>query len=81
MDKKSTPDNVLRYIYKETSFSENIALRQEISENWQLQEQYIELRNTAKTLEKLPLRSPSESSINIILGYSQHANRELEHLL
>lgn len=71
MDKNSTLNNLLRYSYNETSWQETNAINNNIANNWEIKEQVKEIENMKNILKKMPLKSPSTTSIQIILNHSR----------
>ena len=70
MTKTFTPNDVLRYLYKETSPAENIKLEQELLIHNDLLDYYVQLTNIKERLDKVR-KSPSDSTIQAILDYSK----------
>ena len=70
-----TPNHLIKYLYKETSASETIAISEELEENWELREEFALLQKTLRNLPKAKF-NPSSNSIKEILGYSQKATIE-----
>jgi hypothetical protein len=69
MTKTITRDDVLRYIYDETSLEENLAIQKQLIVNSSLMNFYREVNEAAKKVKEFQLE-PSESSMNNILEYS-----------
>jgi predicted TPR repeat methyltransferase len=69
MTKTITRDDVLRYIYDETSLEENLAIQKQLIVNSGLMNFYREVCDTATKVKDFQLE-PSESSMNRILDYS-----------
>jgi hypothetical protein len=65
-----TTNQLIRYLYKETSASENVALLEQLSIDWDLREKYEELIPAHRLLSKVQF-SPSYSSIRSLLEYSK----------
>lgn len=65
-----TTNQLIRYLYKETSASENIALLEQLSIDWDLREEYEELIPAHRLLSKVDF-SPSDSTIGNLLAYSK----------
>lgn len=70
MTKTITRDDVLRYIYNETSLEENLAIQKQLIVNSGLMNFYREVYDAAKKVKDLQLE-PSETSMNRILDYSE----------
>lgn len=71
-----THNDLMRYVYNETTVEENRSIQQELEKNWQLQEDYHALLIGQTIFDVFELRSPSKSSVHLILEYS----RRLEEL-
>ncbi len=64
-----TSEDLLRFIYKETSARESIQMASAISRNYSLKEEYKMLKETIQELPKVTF-SPSTNTIKNILGHS-----------
>lgn len=71
-----THNDLMRFVYNETTPEENKSIRQELDKNWQLQEEYYGLLSGQTIFDIFEMRSPSKSSVHVILEYS----RRLEEL-
>jgi hypothetical protein len=69
MTKTITRDDVLRYIFNETSEEENLAIEKQLIVNSSLMDFYRRVDETAKKIQDLQLE-PSDKSMNRILEYS-----------
>ena len=69
MTKTITRDDVLRYIYKETSDEESVNVEKQLLENTALMEFYNQTVETIKKIDEIELE-PSKSIENKILEYS-----------
>jgi hypothetical protein len=65
-----TEEDIIRFIYNETSPQENEIIREELINNFELRKTYQELLLTLNRLNEVKIQ-PSQTSINIILEYSQ----------
>ncbi len=70
MTKTFTPNDVLRYLYKETSSIENTELEQALIVRGELLDQYAQLTSIKEQLDKVRI-TPSDRSIKTILDYSK----------
>ena len=70
MTKTFTPNDVLRYLYKETNSVEKAELEQALVVRGELLEQYAQLTSIKEQLDKVQL-APSQRCINKILEYSK----------
>ena len=78
MTQKFTPQHLIKYIYKETSATETIAIAEALQEDWELNETYEELLEGYQELPQAKFR-PSTSALNNILAYSQQTAVETHH--
>ncbi len=69
MTKTITRDDVLRYIYNETSLEENLAVERQLILNAALMNFFKEAKETISKIDRFELK-PSESVTNRILNYS-----------
>lgn len=70
MQQPFTPDHLIRYIYKETSAAETLAIDTMLNRDDELWEEYQELHEGYRQLPKVKF-SPSPKSIKNILKYSE----------
>ena len=70
MTKTITRDDVLRYVFNETSEEENLAIEKQLIVNSGLMDFYRKSNETVKNIQSMQLE-PSESSTNKILDYSE----------
>ena len=70
MEQKITKNDLIRYIYKETSISETLAINEALRSRVELHVKYQELLQAYQQLPKAKF-SPSASAIQNILRYSQ----------
>ncbi len=78
MKQKFTLNHLLQFIYKETSATESLAIKEALNEDWNLYEQYVEMHDAYKQLPKASF-SPSNASIQNILNYSQQTAVTTQH--
>lgn len=78
MAKNYTENDLLRYLYDELSEKEKFEIESQLLLNNQLNKAFVKLQNGKANLEQLA-QEPSETSIDIILTYSQEtAPRNIE---
>lgn len=70
MTKIITQDDVLRYIYKETSNEETIAIEKQLLVNASLVDFYNQTKETIRRINELQLE-PSINFLNKIVDYSE----------
>ena len=75
MKQNFTPNHLIKYLYKETSASETLAINEALIENPVLLEEYEDLLNAYQQLPKVKFNA-SPSSMKNILGYSQRTTLE-----
>jgi hypothetical protein len=68
-----TLDDLVRFLYDEVTFEEEIAIREALDTNWELQEEYQALKEAYNQLPKASF-SPDDTSITNILRYSKTAS-------
>jgi hypothetical protein len=66
---KITSEELLRYLYKETSEQKAAIIRAALQTDWNLREAYEKLVNAAKNLNEISL-SPRQETVNKILEYA-----------
>ncbi len=69
MTKTITEDDVLRYLYKETSHEENLAIEKQLIVNSSLMDFYNQTKDTISKVSELQLE-PSFNFQNRIMAYS-----------
>ena len=75
MKQKFTPNHLIKYLYKETSAVETLAISEALRKDDWLFEQYQELVLSFQQLPKVKF-NPSPASIQNILDYSQQTTLE-----
>jgi hypothetical protein len=66
---KFTPEDLVQYLYNETSVQKTAAIRAALDEDWDLQESFEHIIDGQKNLEEISL-SPREEAVNKILQYT-----------
>ncbi len=69
MTKTITQDDVLRYIFKETSNEESASIKKQLLVSESLMEYYREMKDTVRKVKELELE-PSDEVTQKILNYS-----------
>ena len=75
MAKNYTENDLLRYLYDELSEKEKLEIESQLLIDNQLNKAFVQLQNGKANLEQLA-QEPSETSIDIILTYSQETARK-----
>jgi hypothetical protein len=71
-----TPEDLLQYLYKETSPVKSVAITAALESDWSLREKFEELTTAQNELQTLRF-SPSRQTIDNILRYAEKAISEL----
>jgi hypothetical protein len=71
-----TPEDLLLYLYKETSPAQTAAITAALETDWSLREKFEELTTAQKELSVIKL-SPARKTIDNILNYAEKAISEL----
>jgi hypothetical protein len=73
---KFTPEDLLRYVYNETSTKQTAEIKNALEKDWTLKEQYEAIVSGQNRLEALKL-SPRKKTIENILNYAEKAITEV----
>ena len=71
-----TPEDLLRYLYNETSPKQTAEIKDALEKDWTLKEQFETIASGHKRLEALKL-SPRKKTIENILNYAEKSVSEL----
>lgn len=71
-----TPEDLIQYIYNETSTQKSAAIKVALDTDWNLREKYDEIMSAHKSLEKVTL-SPRKKAVDNILAYAEKSVRHL----
>ncbi len=71
-----TPEDLLQYLYKETSTEKTALIKAALETDWNLREQLEVITSAQSRLEALKL-SPSQKTIENILAYAEKSVIEL----
>jgi hypothetical protein len=66
---KITPEELLRYLYNETSEQKSASIKAALQSDWNLRETYEKLASSLKNLNQVSF-SPRKETINKILEYA-----------
>ena len=70
-----TPEDLLQYLYKETSPEKTAEIKAALDSDWSLREKFEVISSAAKRLEPIKL-SPRPQTIDKILNYAEKAVEE-----
>jgi len=65
---KFTPEDLLQYLYKETSEQKTANIREALETDWTLRESFKQILTSVKNLEEIRL-SPRDEAVNKILQH------------
>jgi hypothetical protein len=71
-----TPEDLLQYLYKETSPAQTAGIKAALETDWSLREKFEVITSAQKRLEVLKM-SPSQQTLDNILSYAEKAVSEL----
>ncbi|MEI8060618.1 MAG: hypothetical protein WCG67_10710, partial [Ferruginibacter sp.] len=71
-----TPEDLIQYLYKETSLTQSAAISAALESDWSLREKFEELTSAQNELKSLQF-SPSRQTIDNILKYAEKTMSEL----
>ena len=71
-----TPEDLLQYLYKETSPAQTATIKAALETDWTLREKFEVITSAQSRLEALKM-SPSQKTIDNILSYAEKAVAEL----
>jgi len=71
-----TPEDLLQYLYNETSPAQTAQIKAALESDWSLREKFEVITSAQKRLDALKM-SPSQRTIDNILNYAEKAVAEL----
>lgn len=71
-----TQEDLLLYLYKETSQAQSAAIKAALENDWSLREKFEMITSAQQQLETIKM-SPSQQTIDNILNYAEKAVSEL----
>ncbi|MFT3846532.1 MAG: hypothetical protein QM725_15850 [Lacibacter sp.] len=74
-----TPEDLIQYLYKETTPEETAAIEQAMAEDWTLREKFEVIKKATQRLTKFTLSPRTESVLNV-LKYAQKGIIEKQSL-
>lgn len=69
MKNSVTQEDLIRYLYNETSDSEKLHIAKTLETDWDVRERYEDIKTMQNVFNRIPLRSPSKTSIKLIMDY------------
>lgn len=74
-----TPENMIRFLYKETTPEETATFQAALDTDWTLREKFEELKKSANDLDALRVVSPRPSVVQSIMRYAAMGNEVEQH--
>lgn len=72
-----TTEDLLQYLYKETSADKTAAIKLALETDWNLLEEMEFLKGSLRELDSIKLMSPSNETLQNIFAYAEKAVEEL----
>jgi hypothetical protein len=72
-----TLEDLVQYMYHETSSEKKAAIKIALETDWELREKYEVITSAQKRLETLNLSSPRKKAVDKILLYAEKSVKEL----
>jgi len=73
-----TTDDLIQYVYNETSFEQSLAIKNALEDNWELREKLDVLKDSLRGLDRI-IESPRRQSIDAILNYARTSAEIEQH--
>ena len=70
-----TPEELIQYLYKETSPARTAQIEEVLQHDWTLREKLEVLKNTVQALDR-PLESPRTEAVMNVLNYARESVSE-----
>jgi hypothetical protein len=70
-----TPEELIQYLYKETSPARTAQIEEALQHDWTLREKLEVLKNTLKVIDR-PLESPRTEAVMNVLNYARESVTE-----
>lgn len=72
---KFTPEDLLLYLYKETTPRQTAAIEKALAKDWTLREKFAVLKNSTQRLDKIKLSPRTEVVLNV-LNYAREKSAQ-----
>jgi len=66
-----TPEDLVMYLYQETSPEKTAAIELALQQDWTLREKFEVLRKATTSLDKTPIASPRTETVLNVLNYAR----------
>ena len=75
-----TPEDLIQYLYKETSQDKTAAIKAALASDWLLREEYEVISGSVKGLVSISL-SPRDEAVDNILKYAERAGTQISTIV
>jgi hypothetical protein len=73
-----TPEDLLLYLYKETSTTQSKAIEDALEKDWTLREKLAVLKDSMNRLDKLAISPRTEVILNVLNHAREHSSEEVQ---
>ncbi len=73
-----TPEDLLLYLYKETSTTQTAAIEAALEKDWTLREKLNVLKTSMQRLDKITVAPRTEVVLNVINYAREHSSEEVQ---
>lgn len=73
-----TPEDLLLYLYKETSTTQTAAIEAALEKDWALREKLEVLKDSARRLDKLTISPRTEVVLNVLNHAREHTSEQVQ---
>ncbi len=73
-----TPEDLLLYLYKETSTTQTAAIEAALEKDWTLREKLNVLKTSMERLDKLTISPRTEVVLNVLNHAREHTSEEVQ---
>jgi len=73
-----TPEDLLLYLYKETSTTQTKAIETALEKDWTLREKLAVLRDSMNRLDKITVAPRTEVVLNVLNHAREHTSEEVQ---
>ena len=73
-----TPEDLLLYLYKETSTTQTAAIEAALEKDWTLREKLNVLKTSMQRLDKITVAPRTEVVLNVINHAREHSSEEVQ---
>lgn len=74
-----TPEELIQYLYRETSSARTAEIEEALQHDWTLREKLVVLQNSLEVLNRTFLETPRTEAVVKILNYARETVSEVQH--